>query len=107
MRALLEEALANGHPVLLPRTALVETVWVLRSAFRIRKPEIVNLLSELLNAPPFMVAEEDLIRTALARWTYGSGDFADYVIAEEARRSAAVLVSFDQGLNGEEGIRVL
>lgn len=67
VRALLEEALANGHPVLLPRTALVETVWVLRSAFRIRKPEIVNLLSELLNAPPFMVAEEDLIRTALAR----------------------------------------
>lgn len=106
-KTLIGEALAAGEPVLLPVTTLVETVWVLRAVYKVGRSDLIGVLAALCDAPPFRVGDAQVVRRAIARWSAGDADFADYVIAEQAARDGCELVSFDGGLKGEPGVRVL
>ena len=55
-----------------------------------------------------VLADAAAAENALAAYRVGRGDFADYLIREQARAAeSAEVVTFDQALKGEEGFRAL
>jgi predicted nucleic-acid-binding protein len=78
---------------------LVETVWVLRSAYKFERSAIAQVISALLYTDGVFVEEEQLAQSALTAFEAGTADFADYVILESARRvNALPLWTFDERL---------
>lgn len=106
-RGLIEAAQRAGEPVLLPTITLVETAWVLRARYRVSRADLVATLSAICDAPPFLLAEPELVREAVARWAQGEADLSDYLIVGQANGLGGELVSFDRGLLGTPGVRVL
>lgn len=68
---LIEAAQRAGEPVLLPTITLVETAWVLGARYRVSRADLVSTLSAICEAPPFLLAEPELVREAVARWAQG------------------------------------
>ena len=55
-----------------------------------------------------MVADAAIISRTLAAYRSGRGDFADYLIREQAFASDAIeVVTLDRTLKGEAGFRIL
>ncbi|MEM7525244.1 MAG: type II toxin-antitoxin system VapC family toxin [Pseudomonadota bacterium] len=84
-------------PGFIGREALIETVWVLESAYGFTPSRIAAVLIGLLEAEELVIeAETDV---AVAAHAYGSGmaDFADHMIAAAALRSGCeTLYTFDR-----------
>lgn len=62
--------------VLITTTVLLETEWVLRSAFRLRKDDILEKLQRLLSLPNVEVDSGEAVSRALD-WSRDSLDLAD------------------------------
>jgi predicted nucleic-acid-binding protein len=83
---------------------LVELAWVLRARYAQPRAEIAKILELLLGTGGIVVPEEQLVRSALAAFTAGRGDFADHLIRERASaRGFAPLATFDESLHGLRG----
>lgn len=86
--------------------ALCEVVWVLGAAYKIPRADIAHQLGELLRARQLSLRSKDQIATALAAFRAGRGDFADYMIREEARAAGCTSVAtFDKALLRDEGFQ--
>ncbi|MCU0636521.1 MAG: type II toxin-antitoxin system VapC family toxin [Gemmatimonadaceae bacterium] len=95
---------ARGERVLVTRTVLVETVWVLKAAYGQSRAQIVDVLSALLRADDFVIDGSDAAGRALRAYADGRGDFADYIIREDALAAGATMVvTFDRVLQREDG----
>lgn len=82
--------------VYLAKSVLLEVEWVLRSAYRFGRPEILAALRSLIDTRNVEVEDEDAVAQALD-W-YGKGmDFADslHLASTGVERS---FVTFDTGL---------
>jgi predicted nucleic-acid-binding protein len=74
-------------------------VWVLRAAYRFKKPTILDALERILQTALFAFEDRDLLRTALAGYRDGNGDFADYVVGVRNVRSGCErTATFDRAL---------
>jgi predicted nucleic-acid-binding protein len=97
--AFIEDARANREKLHLDDVVLCELVWVLRGAYGLDKPALVNVLEQLLAAGQFSLADRDLITDALAAFRAGAGDFADYVLGYRNRKlGCTVTATFDRPL---------
>jgi predicted nucleic-acid-binding protein len=87
----------RGGAPWLPKTVILELVWVLSYTYEFDRPDIVLALSRLLGLADLRV--EDAAAVALAvRW-YGQGmDFAD-ALHLASSQAAAELVTFDRQLS--------
>jgi len=84
--------------ILILPEVLIETVWVLESVYQCTKDEITHFLETLLSASTFTHPNPDVIRKAIQQYKR-SGDFADFVIVEQAKQKQAKnLFSFDKKL---------
>jgi predicted nucleic-acid-binding protein len=94
----------NDEQLFVSDVVLCEVVWVLSASYEVPKPKIVAILSELLHARQLTFrASENLVR-ALEAFAAGKGDFADYVIREDARAAGCdSVVTFDKVLLKEGG----
>lgn len=87
---------------------LCELVWVLSRRAGISRAEIAAALDRLLRTELMVVADASIAERAVRAYRDGKGDFADYLIREQARAAEAdEVVTFDRALNGEDGFRVL
>ena len=87
---------------------LCELVWVLSRRAKLSRVGIADALEQLLNAETISVSDSGVARGALAAYRAGSGDFADYLIREQALAvGASEVVTFDRALRGETGFKVL
>ncbi|HKT31494.1 MAG TPA: type II toxin-antitoxin system VapC family toxin [Gammaproteobacteria bacterium] len=68
--------LLESDTVLIPKTVLLETEWVLRSRYDLERKEILEFLSYLAEAEGVVLEDEDNVRKALNYYRVGS-DFAD------------------------------
>jgi predicted nucleic-acid-binding protein len=85
-----------------------ELVWVLTRRAGLSREDIAAALDQLLRTELIVVADPSVIERALTAYRNGKGDFADYVIREQARSADATEVAtFDRALKGENGFRLL
>ncbi len=100
-------ALADNG-VFLPKVVLVETAWVLRTAYRFNGPTVVQTLRRLLDVEGVSIEDEVEVRQALTLFEQGSADFSDYVILESARHGNALPVkTFDRRFAQEDDVEIL
>ncbi len=103
-RRLLEERLDQDQPFFVADVVLCEVVWVLRSNYRLPKTDTLEILDKLLHATHLTYASSDRVAMALRAYRSGRGDFADYLIREEARSAGyPTVATFDRDLLKEPG----
>jgi len=66
---------------------LCELVWVLRAAYRLSKPTIIDALDKLISTSAFSFDDRELLRATLSDFNAGPGDFADYLIGRRNLRA--------------------
>ncbi len=88
--------LLNRNQVFISKTVLLETEWVLRSAYRFELPAILNALSQFLNRQNVEIEDEGAVRRALD-WCEQGMDFADAVHLASAAGKGSFF-TFDAGL---------
>jgi len=102
--ALVERAIQADVMIYLSDIVMVETVWVLGRSYRFTRAEIAAIIHRLLAARHLELGSRGLITLALHRFETGKGDFADYLIAEQAHaQGIGRLVTFDRALLREAG----
>lgn len=102
--ALLERAGRGAGSLFVPAVVLCEVVWVLDSAYGFGRGEIATALHGLLHARQLTFGDADLLERALSAYRAGRGDFADYLIREQARAAGCTrIATFDRALLREAG----
>jgi predicted nucleic-acid-binding protein len=108
VQRLLVRARRDQTRIFVSDIVLCELVWVLRRQSGFARPEIADTLDRLFRTELIVLADVALAESALTAYRDGTGDFADYLIREQASRAdAAEVVTFDRSLKGERGFRVL
>ena len=94
--ALIRREAAARRPILISLVVLLETEWVLRSRYRLRKDDIVAAISRLLDTSDFELENEPSVEEALHVWKKNRADFADCLIGVLYRRlGCEATVTFD------------
>ena len=58
---------------------LCETVWTLRTGYRLSRERIAEVLEDVVETALFVFEDRNLLREALRAYRAGSGDFSDYL----------------------------
>jgi predicted nucleic-acid-binding protein len=96
---LLKRETAKGGRCFLANIVIVETVWVLHRSYRLRRPEIVDVVRRLLASGHLHFESHDLVAQALDAYAEGGGDFADYLIrANSEHAGCSGMATFDTAL---------
>lgn len=96
---LVAHAVRRGEPLFVADVVLCETVWVLRASYEFDRQEIADVLQRVLKAAHLTFADSDALKRAAEAFAHGKGDFADYVIREQARAAGCDRVAtFDHAL---------
>jgi len=95
-RRLIKREVGAGENVFVNLLVLLETEWVLRSRYFLRKTEIIEAISGLLDATEVQFEDEPAIEEALLIWKDGAAEFADCLIGAHNRRlSCRATATFD------------
>ncbi len=101
---LLERARREGDSLFVSDLALCEMVWVLRSSYGFPRRAVSEVLALVLASEPLVFSHAEGLARALAAYEVGRGDFADYVMREQARLvECTSLLTFDRALWKEDG----
>ena len=99
---------ARGDRAFIGPVVLCELVWVLRDAYDTPKADVIRTMERILDTTQFEIGSKDLVRQALDAYRTGGGDFADYLIGAMATDAGCEeTATFDRGLKGADGFRVL
>ncbi len=98
----------DDTPVFIADIVLCEVAWVLRARYRLSRADIAGALDGLLRTELIVVRDAAHVDKALAAFRTGPGDFADYLIREQATgMGASAVVTLDRRLNGEASFRFI
>jgi predicted nucleic-acid-binding protein len=101
-------ASASSDPVLIGTAVLLESEWVLRSHYKLRKDEITVLFDSLLSAAEIRFEDEEALETALHTWKNSSADFADSIIvAKYLGSGCSAVATFDRKASALPGTVLL
>lgn len=104
---LLTRALA-ARGAWLATTVLVETVWVLRIAYKFDRATTAAAIRRLLSVQGILTEDQETIEHSLQAFEAGAADFADYVILERSKRAGAIpLWTFDEQLSTADGAELV
>lgn len=96
VRRELDKAVRTGGRVWLAQLVLVETVWVLGA--HLDKHGVLDTLEEVLADDRFLVQDAEQVRAALDH-ARAKGDFAEHLIAQNARAAGCVKTqTFDRAV---------
>ena len=105
---LIADAETRREPLYLSVIVLCETVWVLRGAYRIGKPDLLLSLGRILDTAQFTIEDPDACREALALYAAGRGDFSDYLLGTRNRQAGcSATATFDPKLRRTDQFHVL
>jgi predicted nucleic-acid-binding protein len=95
---IIERRLTEENPGLISIVAMVETVWVLDSVYRLTIEETAAAVERMLQIDVLVVENEQEVFAAMIALKSGQGSFADAVIAAlGARAGCSCTLTFDQG----------
>ena len=102
--ALVERAVQSNDALYVSGIVLCETVWVLTGNYRVPRLDVVKTLQDLLRAKHLTFDNPDGLARAVDSFAIGRGDFADYVIREDAiAAGCSSIATFDRDLLRETG----
>jgi len=94
---LLDRECSREEPGLVTSIVLCELVWVLVRLYGYHRDQVAAALELLLGAAELQFEHLDQAREALADYSDGSADFADYLIAHvNAAQGATKTATFDR-----------
>ena len=92
-----ERALARYAPVYLSDVTLAEFAWVCRRKFKMARRDIIQCVDALVEAPEFVVRDEDVVASALHGFRSRKSDFADWLIGEANKAAGCEMtLTFDE-----------
>lgn len=101
------ESLTEDEPGFVSVVVLVETYWVLRSAYKVDRVEAAKVISTLTEAEEIVVQERDAVRRALSNLD-DSLDLADALIDVLGTSAGCVhTVTFDRRAAALPGMQLL
>jgi predicted nucleic-acid-binding protein len=74
------DSLSAETPGFIPMIVAVELVWVLQSCYLAKRPEVAQVLEQLLRSKELVVERAELVWQALRRFSASRADFADCLI---------------------------
>jgi predicted nucleic-acid-binding protein len=87
---------------------LCELVWVLASCYGISRAEIGATIKKLIATRQLSFSSTDRVHRVVESFLSGAGDFADYLIREQAREAGcSAVATFDRKLLKEKGFSPL
>jgi predicted nucleic-acid-binding protein len=86
---------------------LIETVWVLESAYEFTKEQIILALEALMQHPNIHLEDTENVNNALTIFSASNAGFADCLILTDAQRKHLVLHTFDKKLSKLHGAKRL
>ncbi|MBI5785389.1 MAG: type II toxin-antitoxin system VapC family toxin [Rhodocyclales bacterium] len=86
-RRIIRQGASDPDGIYINQLVLLETEWVLRSAYGLSKAEIVAAISALLDAHELVFEDEPAIEEALFSWKKSNADLADCLIGAKNRRA--------------------
>lgn len=89
-------ALIDQEQILIPKTVLLETEWVLRYTYDLNREAVAEALGKVCGLPQVTVEDPAAVRQALA-WHQAGFDFADALHLASCRQ-AERFCSFDREL---------
>ena len=102
--ALIDRVVENGDSLFVSDIVVCETVWVLSSSYRFGRAQIAAVLRDVFRARHLTFTAHDQLALALAAYATGKGDFADYLLREQARAAGCDdVATFDRVLLRERG----
>lgn len=90
---------ASAQNVFVSQVVLVETVWVLESAYQMPKAEVLKALDHLVANAAFSLDEEARCSAAVRLFQQSNADFADCLILTTCRARGLELHTFDKRLS--------
>ena len=100
--------LERDERFLVGSVVLCELVWVLESGYGFSRAEVAATLEKILATAQFEIEGKDLALVALDDFRRSTADFSDCLVGRRNRAAgAAETVTFDHGLRGLEGFRLL
>ena len=87
---------SKADKIYIAQAVQLELVWVLSSAYRLKKPQIIAILKQLESHSVFMLQRAEMFAKALAYYQQGKADFSDYLILLEAEQAGAEVYTFDK-----------
>jgi len=96
---------ANGETCFLNNIVLCELVWVLKTAYKLTRNEIIDVLEKILKADAFDFENREAAWWSVQQMKQGKADFSDYLINKINQQAGChETVTFDAKLQGVEGI---
>ena len=100
--------LERGERFLVGSIVLCELVWVLEAGYGFPRRDIVATLEKVLATAQFEIEGKDMALAALDDFRRSMADFSDCLLGRRNQAAgAAETVTFDRGLKGLEGFRLL
>jgi predicted nucleic-acid-binding protein len=96
---------ADARNVFVSQVVLVETVWVLESAYQLPKAEVLEALDHLVANAAFSLDEEARCSAAVRLFHESNADFADCLILTTSRARGLELHTFDKRLSKLAGAK--
>ena len=90
-----------GTPIFITQIVICESIWVLSGAYKIPKPQLIQILESLLADSNFHFENAAILPEALEMYKSQKGDLSDYLIGLTAKLQAKVEAthSFDKALS--------
>lgn len=105
---LIEGQCSAEDPGFISHMVLCEFVWVLSSAYRYAKPEVIGVLEQLLRVAQLRVENPQILWRALEDFRRHRADFSDHLIGRlHAAQGCERTVTFDRLAAGAEGFELL
>ncbi len=98
VRRRLKQAENNRERLLIPLLVVLETIWVLESAYGKTRHEIVSSIRDMRQMPVFDFEADDVVEELLADGDDSRADLADILIAHAAQAAGCNRgITFDKG----------
>ena len=103
VKALVDRLDRDDERAYVPDIVLCEVVWVLGSAYEFDRKQIVAVLQSLIATRQLAFESTDRLLRSIRAYEGGRGDFADYLIREQAKDAGCDSVkTFDKAVLMEE-----
>jgi predicted nucleic-acid-binding protein len=105
---LINRSTAEGQAALATLLVMMETEWVLRSAYRYSKPQILAIFDGLLTSGDLRIENEIVLEQALRFWSTRAVSFANcLILANSLALGCSEMFTFDKSASKLPGATLL